>query len=176
MNSHLYLVGLRGVGKTTIGQQLAARFGVDFVDVDREIQARDGRTIAQIFSESGEAEFRELEAGTIDRIARVSPTVVALGGGACERQENRDCLKRSGKVVWLTASVDRLWQRISDDPQSTSQRPALSERDGLSELIWLEQRRRANYAACADFTWDTSLRTPAESVIAIATWWENADN
>ncbi len=175
MKAHLYLVGLRGAGKTTIGLRLSARLAMEFVDMDREIQSRAGRTISEIFARDGEAKFRDLESEAILQTSRLSGRVVALGGGACERSENRQCLRQTGKVVWLTDSPEQLWQRVGADVHTGSQRPALSDRSGLEELKWLAERRGSNYAACADFTWDTNQRTPEESAIAIATWWQNAD-
>src|SRR5262245_722959 len=112
----IFLIGLRGSGKTTIGRAMAERLGLPFRDADADLEARSGRSIRDIFSTDGEAAFRDLEEQTlVDLIAR-GPAVIATGGGVVLREANRARLRAAGKVIWLTAAPDVLWQRTQADP------------------------------------------------------------
>jgi len=116
----IYLVGMMGVGKTTIGLLLAARLGRAFLDTDQEVERVAGRTIAEIFETEGEASFRALEAEAV-RIAAEDGAVVALGGGAVATPGAMQRLLESGKVVFLMADPEELIERIGDP----SSRPLL---------------------------------------------------
>lgn len=175
MKSILFLIGLRGAGKTTIGRLVAERLSWNFVDTDQWIQESTGRTIRDIFTADGEAAFRDLESAAIANVAVQEECVVSLGGGACERPVNRELIRQSGRAVWLTALPAVLWQRISRDSQTRDQRPALSDQGGEDELAWLLEQRSANYAACADFVCDTGQGTVEDAANIIAGWWHSAD-
>lgn len=110
---HLVLVGMMGAGKTTVGREVAARFGWPFVDVDEEIEARQGRTIPEIFDDDGEAAFRIIERSVLaDVLSSPVPTVVAAGGGAVLDPANRDVMRARGTVVWLRAKAEELHRRV----------------------------------------------------------------
>src|SRR5438874_12765383 len=109
MTKTVFLVGPRGSGKSTVAQLLAARLGWDWVDADAELEARCGRSIREVFAEEGEQGFRQHEAEVLAELGRRSNVVIATGGGAVLREDNRERLRRGG-VVWLTARVDTLWQ------------------------------------------------------------------
>src|SRR3954467_5324897 len=102
---NIFLVGLMGAGKTTVGRALAKRLGSQFIDSDHEIEARTGASIPWIFEIEGEASFRQREAEVIRDITAHSNIVLATGGGAVLKPENRACLKGRGTVIYLRASV-----------------------------------------------------------------------
>lgn len=143
----LYLVGFMASGKTTVGAALAAELGWPFTDIDSKIEAREGRAIAQIFAERGEAAFRELEAAAlreqVDRIERGLPCVVSLGGGGSVQPKNWELIANNGITVWLDCPIERVHQRLGSDIT----RPLAQNRAGLAQLF--EQRRpfyaRADY-------------------------------
>src|SRR5690349_17838301 len=98
---HVVLVGMMGAGKTTVGKHVAERLGWPFVDVDEEIEARQGRTIPQIFDEDGEAAFRIIERSVLaDVLASTRHAVVAAGGGAVLDPKNRELMRSRGVVIW----------------------------------------------------------------------------
>jgi shikimate kinase len=143
------LVGFMGAGKTTIGQALAARLGWRFVDLDDLIVARDGRTIPQIFQQSGEVAFRSLERQLLKealRFPRAGGSVLSLGGGAFIDNTNQQLLRENEvRVVFLDAPAEELFRRCE---QPGVVRPLLGDRDRFSALY--EQRRPAylNAAYC----------------------------
>ena len=100
---NLVLIGYRGTGKTTVAQQLARRLGWDWVDSDVEVELRAGTSIATIFAERGEPVFRDLETAVLKELVERERVVIAAGGGAVVRPENRLLLKKADLVVWLTA-------------------------------------------------------------------------
>ena len=160
----IVLTGFMGSGKTTIGALLAGRLGWRFLDLDREIEARDGRTVPQIFSEpgpkGGEAHFRRLESATLASLLGQRHVVIALGGGAPEELGNRLLLEQTPNtaVVYLSASFDTLVARCTNqaaDPTSTA-------RPNLADLAHAERRfhlRRPHYERIAAHTIETAELT-----------------
>lgn len=142
--AHVVLVGLMGVGKSTVGRRLAKELQRPFADVDEQIELRAGATIPAIFRDHGEQRFRDLETEVLaDLLGRPSPLVIAAGGGAVTGAANRAALARSGAwVVWLRASAEFLAGRtdpthrplLADDPESTLAR-LLAERTPLYEEV-----------------------------------------
>ncbi|MGH9697029.1 MAG: shikimate kinase [Bryobacteraceae bacterium] len=137
--SGLYLVGFVASGKTTIGRALAQELGWPFIDIDTEIEAREGRAIAQIFLERGEIRFREVEAEVIRQFAGGSSAVIALGGGAFVQPANRELIESKGVSVWLDCPLEMIRKRLGDD----STRPLAANRNGLEKLF---AERRPLYA------------------------------
>src|SRR5688572_502997 len=131
---NLYLIGYRGSGKTTVAAELARLLGWNWLDADDEVERRAGTTIKEIFATSGEQSFRDLEAAVIADLAQFSGHVIALGGGAVLREDNRQAIRSSGKVVWLQASPEVLYQRISGDASTAERRPNLTADGGLAEV------------------------------------------
>jgi shikimate kinase len=164
---NLVLIGYRATGKSETARALAERLGWDWVDADCEIEARAGKSIAQIFSEDGEPAFRDAESRVVAELAARDRTVLALGGGAVLREENRRALVDRGPVVWLTASPETLWRRIQGDPATGARRPNLTSAGGITEIIATLDARRPIYRQCADLEVDTEERTPAEVADAI---------
>ena len=148
----LYLVGFMASGKTTIGRALADEIGWPFVDIDTEIEAREGRKISEIFTERGEQAFREVESAVIrshvNHIESGQPRVIALGGGAFIQPRNWDLIINNGVTVWLDCPLDIVRRRLGDD----TTRPLAANRNGLAQLF--EDRRplyaRADYRVPVD--------------------------
>lgn len=142
-NRPIYLVGMMGAGKSTVGPRLADRLGRAFADSDREIERTTGRTIAEIFEQDGETRFRELEAEAIDRASRAGG-VIALGGGAIAQAGAADRLEKRGPVVFLRADPDILIKRIG----SGASRPLLAGLDRAGQIERLRallEERRVHY-------------------------------
>ena len=147
---HVVLVGLMGVGKSTVGRRLAKELQRPFADVDEQVELRAGATIPRLFADRGEEAFRALESEVLtDLLATEAPLVLAAGGGAVTRAANREALARSGaRVVWLRASPEFLAGRT--DP---SHRPLLAG-DAGGTLARLEAERGPLYAQVAHLTVD----------------------
>src|SRR6204780_2205945 len=108
----IVLIGMMGVGKSSIGRRLGARLGVPFVDADAEIERAAGMSIADIFARHGEAYFRSGEARVIARLLEAGPQVLATGGGAIMNADTRAVIKTKGVSIWLNAEFDVLMRRI----------------------------------------------------------------
>ena len=100
--------------------RLAERLGREAFDTDVEIERRSGRTIAEIFANGGEEEFRQIEAALLDELSRVEHRILSLGGGIVLRPGNRAKINARGKTVWLVARPETLWQRITEDEATAS--------------------------------------------------------
>ncbi|MDG2380215.1 MAG: shikimate kinase [Pirellulaceae bacterium] len=158
------LTGYRGTGKTTVGQLLAERLGWRCVDTDAEVESLVGRPIRQIFDDEGEPRFRDLESQVVAQMARQHKLILALGGGTIIRPENRQILQVAGPVVWLRATAETIYQRITDDLLSDSQRPNLTQSGGFAEITQVLTERTPIYQASSDCIIDTDGRTPSEIV------------
>ncbi len=158
---NIFLVGYRGTGKTTVARLLARKLGWQCIDADALLEERHGRSIRQIFADDGEAAFRNLEAAILAELCRTEKQVVASGGGAVLRPENRAALKNSGLVVWLTADAQTLWSRMQNDPTTAERRPDLIS-GGIGEIEELLRTRQPWYAECAQLIVDTAKKTPEQ--------------
>ena len=145
-HNNIFLVGMPGAGKTTVGRQLAKRLQRRFVDADHEIEQRTGVRIPLIFDIEGEQGFRDREARVIAELAAGSDMVVATGGGAVLRPENRAALRSGGTVIYLQASPDLLFERTRLDPN----RPLLQVQDPRRKLEELYAQRDPLYREVAD--------------------------
>ncbi|WP_203328955.1 shikimate kinase [Candidatus Laterigemmans baculatus] len=173
--SHLFLAGYRGTGKSSIAALLAQRWSLPAVDLDAVVQELAGRSIAEIFADAGEAEFRRLESQALGEVAaRHSPQIVALGGGAVLREENRRVIRSSGRCVRLTASVETIAARIAGDGVTAAQRPPLTRLGQIEEIRQLLEARREAYEAAAEWTVDTEGKSLAEVAEEIGRWWESS--
>ncbi|MGH8551551.1 MAG: shikimate kinase AroK [Methylococcales bacterium] len=153
---NIYLIGPMGAGKTTIGRQLARQLELDFYDSDWEIESRTGVDIPMIFEYEGEEGFRKRESAVLAELTRLSPIVLATGGGAILTAENRQCLSENGFVVYLRCSVNRQLERTLRD----ANRPLLNPDQPLDSLESLMKVRSPLYQTCADIVVDTgSLST-----------------
>lgn len=157
---NVVLIGYRASGKTTVGRLLADRLWLDFVDTDVLVQRRAGATIREIFQAQGEAHFRGLEAEVIKEVASIDKQVIAAGGGAVLAAENMNALKKNGRVIWLQATAEALWDRMRADPATADARPNLTGAGGLEEIKTLLVAREAAYRAAADATLDVTRLDP----------------
>ncbi len=169
---NIYLIGYRGSGKTTIARHLATMLWWNWIDADSHLERQAGRTIREIFETDGEQGFRDLESRVVADLSLYSQLVIALGGGAVLRQENRSRIKASGKCVWLKASPELLWSRIQADPPTTARRPNLTAQGGIEEVQRLLTERTPVYEECADLTVETDGRAPLAIATTIARWSE----
>lgn len=122
----LVFLGMMGSGKSAIGKMVARRLNLEFRDADTEIELAAGRTVAEIFEEYGEEEFRRLECRVIDRVMSDGPVLLALGGGAFMAEETRKVVSRDGLSVWLKADIDIILERVGRRP---NKRPLLKNGD-----------------------------------------------
>ena len=143
--AHIFLYGPPGTGKSTIGRKLARSLKLPFVDLDRVIETNAGMSIAQIMEGQGEPAFRDLETAalkeTVGSVAGVTSQVIALGGGALLREDNRALVETSGDVILLTAELPTLLERMQND---SGKRPLLAG-DLQSKLMSLLENRREHY-------------------------------
>jgi shikimate kinase len=144
----IVLIGMMGVGKSSIGRRLGSRLGVPFVDADTEIERAAGMSIADIFARHGEAAFRSGEARVIARLLNGGPQVLATGGGAVMNEATRALIKEGGVSIWLSAELDLLLRRIS---KRKAERPMLQTDDPAATLRDLLTTRQPIYAQ-ADIT------------------------
>lgn len=155
----IFLVGPMGVGKTTIGRQLAKQLDYEFVDSDHEIEAKTGASIAWIFDVEGEEGFRQRETSMIDNLTQRSGVVLATGGGAVINPENRLFMKQRGIVVYLKADVNELLRRTAHDKN----RPLLQTGNPKQKLTDLIEEREPWYLEVADLVFDTQRKNSASS-------------
>lgn len=180
---NLYLIGPRGCGKSAVGKLLADKLNRPWVDLDERIQTKAGSSIAEIFTNLGQGHFRELESQALASLARETatvPHVVSLGGGAVLRPENRRTIETSGVTVLLVADPKVLVERLLADPETTAQRPALTDpRDAnwslLEETEHVLALRLPTYQQCANLKLDTSHLSIPEVVQQILRWLDRVD-
>ena len=156
MADNVVLIGMMGSGKTTVGRAVADQAGMDFVDLDEMVEDRAGMGIPDIFAQSGEGRFRELETEALRELVAAHHTVLATGGGIVTRAENRRLLRELGKVFWLDAPAETLLSRIGDDEN----RPMLRGGDPLKRIEALLAERREFYGEASDIHLDTSELRP----------------
>ncbi len=144
----LVLVGMMGVGKSSVGRRLAGRLGIPFVDADSEIEKAAGMSIADIFARHGEPDFRSGEARVIARLLQGGPQVLATGGGAFMNPSTRNAVRAKGISIWLKAELDVLLRRIS---KRRNERPLLQGGDPEETLRGLLAEREPTYGL-ADLT------------------------
>lgn len=158
----MVLVGLMGVGKTTVGRRLARVLGLPFKDADAEIELAAGRSVADIFADRGEIEFRSGERRVIQRLLNGRPLVLATGGGAFMDPRTRELIRSRAVSVWLRAELDVLVRRCS----RRNTRPLLQSGDPRETLERLARERYPVYAE-ADLTVETSESPHDAAVTAI---------
>lgn len=156
------LVGMMGVGKSTVGRKLAETLGAAFVDSDEEIEKAAGLSVQEIFERHGEPEFRRGERRVIERLVNGPPIVLATGGGAFMDADTRALLKEKATTVWLRAELDVIWKRVS----RRDTRPLLKRENPKQVLADLAAARAPVYAE-ADIVVDSGDGPANEAVKAI---------
>ena len=155
-SKNIYLIGMMGCGKSTVGKLLAKILGVHFSDIDSEIEINKGQTVTEIFVNEGETHFRNLET---EALKSPKNSIVACGGGIVLRNENRTFLRSNGTVILLTASIDELFRRVSN----LNSRPLLNKTNDAKETLkHLWEERKNQYNNIANFTIITDGLTPQQ--------------
>jgi len=162
-SGNLFLVGMMGAGKTTVGKLLAQQSGKTFVDSDEEIQQRTGVTIPHIFDVEGEAGFRQREVNVVQQLVKLDNIVLATGGGVVLNEQNRDALRCNGIVVYLKSAVHDLWQRTRHDRN----RPLLQTADPRARLKELYEQRDPLYTQVADLVIPTGKQNVHSLVLQL---------
>ncbi|NLD55616.1 MAG: shikimate kinase [Burkholderiaceae bacterium] len=162
----IFLVGMMGAGKSTVGARLARRLEREFIDVDRELEARLGVDIPTVFDLEGEEGFRRRESQLVCELAHRSGLVVATGGGVVLRAENREALAARGLVVYLKADAGDLWQRLRRDRH----RPLLRTEDPRQRVRELVEQRDPLYLEVADHVVGTGRQPADHAVESIVAW------
>ena len=164
MTGNIFLVGPMGAGKSTIGRQLSTVLHQEFKDSDHEIVARTGASIPLIFEIEGEEGFRQREAMVIDELTQKDGIILATGGGAVLREENRRHLKERGVVIYLYATLDQLFERTRRDKN----RPLLQTENPRERLEQMMAERDPLYREVANMvvhTDDRSVRSVIKEII-----------
>ena len=152
---NIYLIGMMGSGKSTVGKTLSEKMHKPFIDLDSEIEKATGENISEIFDIDGEEQFRKMET---KQLKQYSESIVACGGGIVLKDENREFINENGFTILLTASMEELSHRLSD----SGNRPLLAD-DNTEEALtklWLE--RQLHYLNTADFTIETDGKNPKQ--------------
>jgi shikimate kinase len=157
---NFFLIGLMGAGKTTLGRQLAEQLDYTFYDSDAVICERTGVSIPTIFELEGEDGFRMREAAVIRDLCALSKIVLATGGGSVLKEENRQCLKRNGTVIYLHTQPEVLFERVRYDKN----RPLLQVENPLEKLNALYAQRDSLYRETADFVIEAGQRNHAQAL------------
>ncbi len=172
INSHqppannLFLIGMMGSWKSTVGKKLAASLNLEFIDTDDEIEEMTEMKVADIFAEFGEAKFREMESAYFVEKAKQKGILFSTGGGIVLNENNRKVLKENGKTILLDATAKTLAQRI----HNTSKRPLLKDSDNLeARLQSIREERHPLYLECAHLIVGTDTLEPPQVVNSILT-------
>ncbi len=161
---NIYLIGLSGSGKSTVGKVLALKLECTFVDMDKMIEKSAGKSIARIFKDDGELKFRLLETAALRKLARKTsrPKVIALGGGALESAVNRKLVSVSGISIWLRCSASELSNRL----KNKSDRPLLKGHN-LTRPLRAQLKKRQKHYRTAQLHVSTSGKKPRQVSIEI---------
>jgi shikimate kinase len=154
---NLIFVGLMGAGKSVIGRLVAQTLGVPFIDTDSEIETVSRMTIAELFAQYGETEFRALETRVVERLLKHGPRVVSTGGGAFINENTREQIKLGGISIWLKADLDVLWERVN----RRDHRPLLKTENPRQTLENLMIQRYPIYEQADLTVWSGNVRKDA---------------
>lgn len=163
---NIILIGFMGAGKTTIGQEFAKKFEMEFLDTDEQIEKEQNCTIRELFSEKGEAYFRCLETELLGRLADCENTVVSVGGGLPIQEENHVLLRELGTSVYLKAARKTLVDRLQGD----TSRPLLQGGELEHKITDLMQKRETIYERVADKIIVTDQKSPEQIISELAQW------
>ncbi|MCD7716499.1 MAG: shikimate kinase [Lachnospiraceae bacterium] len=151
MNENIFLIGFMGAGKSTVARALRDEYGMRLIEMDEQIEAQEGRTISQIFVEDGEDCFRALETALLKGLECTKNTVVSCGGGVPMREENVAAMRRSGKIIYLCAAPETIYDRV----KNAHNRPLLEGNMNVEYIEALMKKRLPKYLEAADATVET---------------------
>jgi shikimate kinase len=154
---NVFLVGMMGAGKTTVGRALAQKMQMRFADTDKVLVERTGVPVATVFEIEGEEGFRRRESAILAEMAAENDCVIATGGGAVVSEESRRVMRENGTVIYLRARVDDLWERTRHD----TSRPLLATPDPRATLARLLEERDALYREAAHLVVETGVQSAA---------------
>lgn len=166
LKRHLYLIGFMGVGKTSTSRQLSKKLGVKETDTDAMIVEQEKKAITDIFADSSEEYFRQVETGILDILAEQPPCVVACGGGMAMREVNVKKMKQTGLIIFLTAEPETIYEHVKD----SKDRPLLNGNMNVDYIADLMSRREPKYQEAADVIIRTDEYVPfqiADQIIEI---------
>jgi shikimate kinase len=171
MAGHLILIGFMGAGKTSVGEALALRLGLRFLDTDMKAEERAGMRITEIFKIRGEEHFRELESSVISELAGEEASVVSCGGGAVLEPGNRRALRNSGGIFYLRVSAEEISRRLADDEE----RPLLAGEAGRRKRVEIMlAEREPVYREMADYVIEAGGREAGEVAEEIERIWRGS--
>jgi len=153
MKTNIALIGFMGVGKTAVGKVLAEKLGMSFIELDLLIEQKAGKSIPEIFQQNGEAAFRELEMRVTEEVANKKKAVIACGGGLVLNKINIERLRKSARMVYLTASPGAILKRVANEE---GQRPLLEVGNPTLAIREMLSFRKPFYERAADIKIDTS--------------------
>ncbi len=156
--SNIFLIGMMGSWKSTVGKKLATSLDLQFIDTDDEIEEATEQTVAEIFEVRGEAQFREMETAYFVEKSQQLGYVISTGGGIVVSDANRNALQNNGITIFLKASPETLSHRI----KNTEKRPLLHGDDSLMKLSKIWKDRKDFYEASAHLTIETDRLNPAQ--------------
>lgn len=156
LEEHIFLIGFMGVGKTSTSKQLSQKLKVRETDTDAMIVQQENRSIPEIFEQSGEPYFRQVETEMLDLLAEQNPSIVSCGGGMAMREENVAKMKSIGRVIFLTATPETIYERVKD----STNRPLLNGNMNIPYIRELMEAREPKYKAAADIAIATDGQTP----------------
>ena len=156
--NNIFLIGFMGVGKSTMARRLAQHLKMELVEMDETIEAKQGMTINEIFAQKGEDGFRNIESALVERISKRENMVVSCGGGAVLRADNVQNMKKSGKIVFLTATPQTIFERV----RYSTNRPLLNGNMNVEYIETLMEKRRSVYEAAADIVVTTDGKSEEE--------------
>lgn len=160
---NIFLVGFMGSGKSTIGAVLQNKLQMQLVEMDARIVKEQGMSINDIFAQYGESHFRDLESQLILDIGNEGNTIVSCGGGVVLREQNTQNMKKSGKIVYLKASPETIFERV----KHSTDRPILNGNMNVEYISELMEKRRPLYEAAADITIVTDQKSREQICEAI---------
>lgn len=155
---NIFLIGFMGAGKSTVSGYLHTAYGMEVLEMDQVIEEREGKKISDIFAEQGEAYFRNLETELLQELQSRKNLVVSCGGGTPLRTCNVEAMRKSGKVVFLTATPETVFARVKD----SHDRPVIEQNKNVPFIASLMEQRREAYEAAADLLVATDAKEVKE--------------